>query len=470
MELASVSVIIVNYNGAQYLPTCLDALRAQTYPAGHFEVIISDNASTDESLPILRKGYPWVKIIENGSNLGFTSGNNVAIREATGQYIILLNNDTAPGTNWLENMVKVAQSDHKAGLVTGHLQLFYDQLVLKLQSEIFVPPNDGRKLGIQVFDVDSGVLRGVVQYLAGFYGQEPHHSGRSFRWSKGLGRLGVPVPPGSGKWSLRMHLAAPRQNEQKISLKVFMGDELLADWDIPGDEPKLYQLTLPAYSRELATPLEQNTGSIVFRSGAGRDRGTTVRDFEVFYEVDNGQYSKVEEVFAGNGASLLLKRNMLEDVGLFDDDFFMYYEDTDLSWRARLRDWKVIYAPEAIVRHIHCGTSHEWSPHFTYLTERNRLAMVFKNGARRQVMRVWGGYMVKVVRMGWNAMITLFLNNPQWRQHASQLRVHLRVLGKLCLWQPSLWGKRHHIQRTKKVSPTKLESWFVEEDNASRNI
>ncbi len=102
---------------------------------------------------------------------------------------------------------------------------------------------------------------------------------------------------------------------------------------------------------------------------------------EALFEFDQGQYSNVEQVFAGCGAGMLLRNEMLTDIGLLDDSFFMYYEDIDLCWRARLRNWIVLYAPKAIVRHIHCGTMSEWSPLFQCFTERNRLAMVFKNGS-----------------------------------------------------------------------------------------
>ena len=124
-----------------------------------------------------------MRVLENGENLGFSSGNNVAIKATNGKYVILLNNDTAPKPDWLENMVQVAEEHPQAGMVTGHLQLFYDQLEVQLQSDTLIPPGDCRELGIQVFDVNSGALRGVVQYLDGFYGWEPHPSGKQFRWN-----------------------------------------------------------------------------------------------------------------------------------------------------------------------------------------------------------------------------------------------------------------------------------------------
>jgi len=71
MPLAS--VIVVNYNGKQYLKRCLDALLCQTYP--NVEVILVDNGSGDGSVDFVRAGYPSVIVIENGSNLGFAPAN-----------------------------------------------------------------------------------------------------------------------------------------------------------------------------------------------------------------------------------------------------------------------------------------------------------------------------------------------------------------------------------------------------------
>ena len=464
MEWSLVSVIIVNFNGAHYLPACLDALTHQTYPADRFEVIVSDNGSTDATLPLLRDQYPWVTLLENGRNLGFATGNNVAFAQARGDYIVLLNNDTAPTPTWLENIVKVAQADPEAGLVTGHLQLFYPQLEVELQTDVFTPDEDGRLLGVAVAGVDTGVQRGVVQYLDGFHGREMHPLYGSFRWSQGRALLGVPVPFGTEAWTLTLKMAAPRPGNVPVPLKILAQGMVLADVELAGHELQTIQVEIPASTRQAARPVEQNTGSLVFSSGAGRDRGTLVRGAEVLYETDCGRYTQVEEVFSGCGASLLLRRATLEQIGVLDDDFFMYYEDTDLCWRAWLGGWKVVYAPQALVPHIHCGTTKEWSPFFVFLTERNRLAMVFKNGSLRQVFRVWGGYLMKVLSLVFATLWALLLRRQGWRARAGLVRIHLKVLWRLLLWLPQLIRKRWKIQRAAKLPPRKLEHWFVEPD------
>src|SRR5258708_25693716 len=86
------SVVIPNWNGARYLPTCLDALRAQRYPC--LEVIVADNASTDDSRALLARDYAEVQLVALESNRGFTAACNAGIRAAQGTCIPLLNNDT----------------------------------------------------------------------------------------------------------------------------------------------------------------------------------------------------------------------------------------------------------------------------------------------------------------------------------------------------------------------------------------
>lgn len=456
-----VSVIIVNYNGAHYLRACLDALQAQTYPKSLFETIVSDNHSTDGSLELLAREYPWVKVLKNHSNLGFAEGNNVGIGAAEGELIVLLNNDTAPTPDWLEKLVQVAQANPQAGLVTGHLQLFYDQLILEILAESFIPPNDGRELGVQVFGVESGAPRGVVQYLEGFYGRERDGIGRTFRWSASRARLGVPLPPGSGDCPVGFQLAASRPDGHSVTVRVSVHEELLAEWRVSGIEPSPFSLRLPAQVRRLALPLVQNAGSILFRDGSSRDRGTYVRHSEVFFETDEGQYNRIEEMFSGCGTNLLIRRQTLEDVGAFDNRFFMYYEDTDLSWRARLRGWKVIYAPQAVVRHIHCGSSEEWSPFFIFHTERNKLAMIFKNGSWQQILMAWGGYLHWTLRNGWRTLRAIVLRSGNWREHARPLRMQLRVLFDLLKWLPGLILARIRIQSGRTIPQEQIEAWFV---------
>ncbi len=161
-------------------------------------MVVSDNGSTDDSIEILEKSIPWVGISENRKNLGFAAGNNVVFREVNSEFLVMLNNDTAPHETWLENLVKVAQENPRAGVVTSHIHLFYNYLLLELISDNFSPKLDNRSLGIKVYEIESDVSMGVYQYLDGFYGWEIDEDGKKFRWTTGNALIGLPVPLASG--------------------------------------------------------------------------------------------------------------------------------------------------------------------------------------------------------------------------------------------------------------------------------
>ena len=94
------SVIVLNYNGRVWLEPCLTALTAQT-GAPPFEVLLVDNGSSDGSMALVAARFPSVRVVDNGRNLGFAGGNNAGAREARGETLVFLNNDTIPAADWL---------------------------------------------------------------------------------------------------------------------------------------------------------------------------------------------------------------------------------------------------------------------------------------------------------------------------------------------------------------------------------
>lgn len=89
---ATITIILLNWNGLRFLDHCLSALMKQVTP--NCKVIMVDNASRDGSVEFVTQNYPSVRIVENRENLGFAEGNNVGLRLAKGKYVILLNIDT----------------------------------------------------------------------------------------------------------------------------------------------------------------------------------------------------------------------------------------------------------------------------------------------------------------------------------------------------------------------------------------
>lgn len=119
-----VSVITVNYNGKRFLKECSDSLHKLNYPASRIEIIMVDNCSKDDSVEYVRRYYPKVKIIQNDIN-NYCRANNLGIKEAGGDYIALVNNDTKATEDWLIELIKLIEQDAYIGAV-GSKILFMD--------------------------------------------------------------------------------------------------------------------------------------------------------------------------------------------------------------------------------------------------------------------------------------------------------------------------------------------------------
>ena len=99
-----VSIITVNYRQAQITCDFLDSLREIQYP--HYEVLLVDNGLLEDESDKFRQHHPRVRVINSADNLGFAGGNNLAIREAAGDYILLINNDTIVPPDFLNPLVE----------------------------------------------------------------------------------------------------------------------------------------------------------------------------------------------------------------------------------------------------------------------------------------------------------------------------------------------------------------------------
>ena len=109
------SVIIVNFNGVQYLKECLDSLYKKLSDIA-FEIIVLDNNSSDDSCNFLKINYPGVKLIESKINLGFGKGNNEAVKAAQGSFLLLINNDTVV-LDFISPALEILKSDTSIGVI-----------------------------------------------------------------------------------------------------------------------------------------------------------------------------------------------------------------------------------------------------------------------------------------------------------------------------------------------------------------
>ncbi len=147
------SVVIPNWNGARFLPTCLDALQRQTR-ADQMEVIVVDNASTDGSQDLLKREYAWVKLIDLPENRGFTGACNAGIRAAQGEYVALLNNDTEADPNWIAAVLDAFEHHPEVGSVASKMLLFDRRDHIHTAGDYFT--RDGRAGNRGVWQPDGG--------------------------------------------------------------------------------------------------------------------------------------------------------------------------------------------------------------------------------------------------------------------------------------------------------------------------
>ena len=121
--MTKLSIIIVNYNSAEHLKACLLSIR-ENPPDAPYEVIVSDNASSDGSLELIKRGFPEVKLIENEKNLGFPKATNKGIKLSTGEYIFVLNTDTILFKDTLNSLIAYMESNPDVGAVGPKLVNF----------------------------------------------------------------------------------------------------------------------------------------------------------------------------------------------------------------------------------------------------------------------------------------------------------------------------------------------------------
>ena len=137
MNTPLVSIIIVNWNGLQWLKGCLPTIEKQTY--ANREIIIVDNASTDGSVAWIQKQYPSVLVIENDINKGYAEGNNIGYEHAKGKYIVFLNNDTKMAKEAVSELVSYCEANKDVGCVQSKIILMDDEKRLDAYGAFLTP-------------------------------------------------------------------------------------------------------------------------------------------------------------------------------------------------------------------------------------------------------------------------------------------------------------------------------------------
>jgi N-acetylglucosaminyl-diphospho-decaprenol L-rhamnosyltransferase len=218
------SIVIVNYNTADFTAQCLDSIAANP-PAGSYEIVVVDNASSDGSADRLEAQYPFIKLMRSSENKGIAGGNNLGIQASSGRFILLLNNDTLVLPGALDRVINFLDHHPDVGGAGG-----------------------------QLLNPDGSFQAGFVNF------------------------------------------------------------------------PSLLQEFL----------IVSKIGGI-FRS----------------YYPSHPPSDVVREVDWMSTAFMLFRREALEEVGLVDEEYFIYSDETDLEYRLRQAGWKIVYLPE--VKTVHFG-------------------------------------------------------------------------------------------------------------------
>jgi GT2 family glycosyltransferase len=164
------------------------------------------------------------------------------------------------------------------------------------------------------------------------------------------------------------------------------------------------------------------------------------------WQKDEGQFDNDIYVFGGCGGAVAYRREMLADIGLFDEDLFMYLEDVDLNWRAQLAGYRAVFAPGAVVYH-HLSAS-SGGVIASFYTGRNTLCVLAKDLPASIFRRYWPAMIkaqLKISLAAWRA----------WRGEAARARLHGQLAGLGGL--PGWLAKRRTVQQKKRVSDAYLE-------------
>lgn len=162
-------------------------------------------------------------------------------------------------------------------------------------------------------------------------------------------------------------------------------------------------------------------------------------------EIDSGQYDRVEEVFYANGAALVIRKDAWLDVGRFDEDYFLYGEDLDWCWRARLKGYKILYSPEAKIYHRWMGSGGS----MIQLLEMHWMTNLLKNYTPRTLCAIAPKYFtLKMLKAAW-----LMKNGEELTEKLAVFKAFAWNLKNF----RKTWRKHSIIQLSRKMSDKQIQ-------------
>lgn len=434
-----VGVVVLNYHGGDLTLRCLETVLASDWPEKSLEVVLVDNGSSD-GVAERARDLERVRVVVARTNLGFAGGCNLGIRSlGPVDHVALLNNDATVDPGWLEPLVAALQSDHGLGAACPKIlfaDAFVDVLVASDTADRGV--GDRRSLGVAVSGarIDGADATRRAQFVKGFWGIEHGDDGTPLQRTDGNALLRVPARADRSLPACALRLSS----EQERTVVLTSGEERTEHR--VGPQPAWYEVALGGEPFDVIN----NVGSVLVEGGYGADRG--------FLERDEGQYDKPEEVFAWCGAAVLLSRRYLDAVGTFDDRYFLYYEDFDLSWRGRAQGWRYLYVPGPPVRHVHSASTVEDSRLHHHYSERNRLLTLTRNAPARLAVEAAARHVLVTASYARRDVFHPLTHGqrPTWetvRRRATALAAFARLL-------PYALTERRRLRRRQRVPDAEL--------------
>ena len=195
-----------------------------------------------------------------------------------------------------------------------------------------------------------------------------------------------------------------------------------------------------------------SAGMLIAADGTSKQRG---------HGAPPTNFPNEEEVLLASGSASMYRSTMLAETGGFDDDFFLYCEDTDLGLRARWAGWTCRYVPTAVVYHRYSHSAGRASKLKAYFVERNRLLLILKTFPGLRLLKALCATPLRylhhflAMRRGQGAAAQFQKDGQSaWTLVACVLHAHCSALAMF----PQAWRQRRHIRRTAKLSPAEFES------------
>ena len=318
-----ISVVTINYNGKKFLRRCLESVLAEQGKS--FEIILIDNGSTDSSAEFIKEHFGHeekLKLVILEKNVGPAKARNIGVQKSSGEYILILDNDTKIKQGWFDKIINFANQHKDFGLAQPKL-----------------------------------------------------------------------LTMGTNKFN---------------------------------------------YAGDFISPF----GFLVERS-----RGVE----------DKGQFDRVDKIFALNIASAFFRKDVFEELGGFDGDYYFYWEEPDLAWRAWLAGYQVLFAPNITVWHAY-GTNEKSK---SYYKRRRRFYQATYFGCRNMITTLIKNLELK------NLIFILPVNLACWFVLALLFLIQLKIERGLAILKGILWNfvhlpqtlqKRKVVQATRKISDQRLFS------------